>query len=67
PGVDGPADASAGVVAEAPVGQRDHAPGVARSSRPDPDRQEPALTDVPDAASADLSAARADASRVARD
>ncbi|MEU4981225.1 MFS transporter, partial [Streptomyces sp. NPDC021969] len=40
PGADGPADASADVVAEAPVGQRDHAPGVARTSRPDhPDRK----------------------------
>ncbi|MFF4473792.1 MFS transporter [Streptomyces sp. NPDC001599] len=66
-GVDGPADVSAGFGAEAPVGQRDHAPGVARGSRPGPDRQEPALIDVPDAAAADLSAARADASRAARD
>ncbi|MET9356743.1 MFS transporter [Streptomyces sp. NPDC006617] len=66
-GADGPADASADVVAEAPAGRPDHAPGAVRTSRPDPDQQEPALTDVPDGAPADLSGPRADASRAARD
>ncbi|MFD6194490.1 MFS transporter, partial [Streptomyces sp. NPDC060275] len=74
-GADGPAGAPVDVLAEASAGHPDHAPGAARTSRPDPDRRKPTRTDVPDPASAampaampaDLSAPGANASRATRD
>ncbi|WP_121715270.1 MFS transporter [Streptomyces sp. E5N91] len=70
-GVDGPAGTAAGGPAEAPAGQPDHAPGAARTGRPHPDRQKPALSGVPDAAAAarpaDPTSSGVDATRAARD